>query len=113
MSLICGRGFHIFKPVNVLADDAEFPVHVLAQQARYFGPFPLSYKTFLDEEQERVLAAIHIYIEERGVRKPFSLVEDEELTSEDKAFLCDIMQLDRRDRPTAKALLEHDWFDVL
>jgi hypothetical protein len=26
----------------------------------------MSYKTFLDEEQERILAAIHIYIEELG-----------------------------------------------
>lgn len=76
MSLICGRGFHIFKPVDVLADDAEFPINFLIQQARYFEPFPLSYKTFLDEEQERVLAAIHICIEERGIRKPFSLVEN-------------------------------------
>jgi casein kinase II subunit alpha len=33
MSLIWGRGFHIFKPVDVPADDTEFPVHVLIQQA--------------------------------------------------------------------------------
>lgn len=112
MSLIWGRGFHIFKPVDVPADDAEFPVHVLIQQARYFGPFPLSYKTFLDEDQERILAAIHIYIEEHGLRKPFSQVEDEEITSEDKAFLCNIMQMDPRDRPTAKALLKQEWFDA-
>lgn len=113
MSLIWGRGFHIFKPVDVLADDPEFPVNVLIQQARYFGPFPLNYKAFLDEEQERILAAIHTYIEERGIRKPFSQVEDKEITLEDKVFLCDVMQLDPRDRPTANALLEYDWFDVL
>ena len=113
MSLIWGRGFHIFKPADISAGDAEFPVHVLVQQARYFGPFPLCYKTYLDEEQERILAAIHIYIEERGIRKPFSQVGDKEITTEDKVLLCDIMQLDPRDRPTAKALLEHDWFDVL
>jgi casein kinase II subunit alpha len=113
MSLIWGRGFHIFKPVDVPADDAEFPVHVLIQQARYFGPFPLSYKTFLDEDQERILAAIHIYIEEHGLRKPFSQVEDKEITLEDNAFLCNIMQMDPRDRPTAKALLKQGWFDAL
>ena len=110
MSLIWGRGFHIFKPADVSADDPEFPVHVLIQQARYCGPFPLSYKTSLDEEHERILAAIHIYIEEHGIRKPFSQVEDKEITSEDKTFLCHIMQMDPRDRPTAKGLLQHDWF---
>ena len=111
ISLIWGRGFHIFKPADVLADDAEFPVHVLIQQARYFGLFPLSYETFLDQEQEKILAAIHIYIEERGIRKPFSQVEDKEIIPKDKEFLCDIMQLDSMDRPTAKVLLKHDWFD--
>ena len=113
MSLLWGRGFHIFKPVDVSRDDPEFPVHVLIQQARYFGPFPLSYKTFLDEQQERILAAIHIYIEEHDMRKPISLVEDKEITPEDKTFLCDIMRMDPRDRPTAKALLKHDWFRVV
>ena len=92
------------------ADDVEYPAHVLIQQARYFGPFPLSYKTLLEEEQENILAAIQIYREEHGIRKPFSQVEDKEITSEDKAFLCDIMQMDPSDRPTAKVLLERDWF---
>ncbi|WPB06585.1 uncharacterized protein RHO25_011242 [Cercospora beticola] len=112
LSLIFGRNFHIFKPPKVSADDAEFPVHVLIQQARYFGPFPLTYKSFLDEEQEKILAAIHIHIEEQCIRKPFSQVEDEELTPEDKIFLCEIMRLDPRDRPTAKELLKHDWFAI-
>ncbi|KAK5711485.1 hypothetical protein LTR17_018360 [Elasticomyces elasticus] len=112
ISLFWGRDFHIFKPLKVSADDAEFPAHVLIQQARYFGPFPLSYKTFLDEEQEKILAAIHIYIEEQGIRIPFAQVEDKEITSEDKELLCDMMQMDPRDRPTAKDLLKHDWFDM-
>jgi casein kinase II subunit alpha len=72
----------------------------------------MSYKTFLDEEQERILAAIHIYIEERDNRKRFELVEDEEITSEDKVFLCDVMQLDPMERPKAKELLKHRWFDL-
>jgi casein kinase II subunit alpha len=72
----------------------------------------LSYKTFLDEEQERILAAIHIYIEEQDTRKPFSQVEDKEVTSEDKEFLCDVMQLDPMERPAAKGLLQHRWFNI-
>lgn len=72
----------------------------------------MSYKTLLDEDQEKILAAIHIYIEEQDLRKPFSQVEDKEITSEDKEFLCDIMQMDPRDRPTARALRGHKWLDM-
>lgn len=98
--------------MGVKADDAEFPAHVLIEQTRYFGPFPLSYKEILDEEQEKILAAIHMLIEEQGIRKPFSHVEDREIKPGDKAFICDIMQLDPRGRPTAGDLLDHDWFNI-
>ncbi|RMY53113.1 hypothetical protein D0865_05420 [Hortaea werneckii] len=113
ISLFWGRGFHIFKPAGVEADDPEFPAHVLMEQARYFGPFPLRYQELLDEESESILAAIHALIEQQGTRKPFSLVEDEELLLEDKELLCDIMRLDPLERPTASDLLNHRWFDVL
>jgi hypothetical protein len=52
-------------------------------------------------------------VSEHGIRKPFSQVVDKEITSEDKAFHCDIMQMDSGDRPTAKVLLKHEWFDML
>ena len=114
MSLFWGRGFHMFKPVDgVSADDPEFRAHVLMEQARYFGPFPLRYKELLDEGSESILAAIHVLIEQQGTRRPFSLVRDEEVLPEDKKFLCDIMQLDPLQRPTAGELLQHRWFDVL
>ncbi|RMZ10520.1 hypothetical protein D0864_01234 [Hortaea werneckii] len=114
MSLFWGRGFHIFKPVDGLsADDPEFAAHVLMEQARYFGPFPLRYNELLDKESESILAAIHILIEQQRTRKPFSLVEDEEVLPEDKEFLCDVMKLDPLERPTARELLQHRWFDVL
>ena len=107
-SLFWGRGFHIFKPdAGVSADDPEFPAHVLMEQARYFGPFPLRYKKLLDEESESNLAAIHVLIEQQGSRKPLSLVKDEEILPKDKEFLCDIMQLDPLERPTARELLQH------
>lgn len=113
ISLLFARNFHIFKPPpSTSPEDPEFPLHVLTQQTIFFGPFPLSYKELLDEEQERILAAIHIYIEEQGLRKPFALVQDEEITPEDKEFLCRVMRLDPRDRPSAGELLEHGWFDL-
>jgi casein kinase II subunit alpha len=112
ISLLWGKGLHLFKPPNISADDEEFPVHVLVQQARYFGPFPLSYEEVLDEEQNQILAAVHIHIEEQDLRKPFSLVEDKEVTQEDKDFICKTMRVDPRDRPTADALLADRWFGL-
>ncbi|RMZ04897.1 hypothetical protein D0860_06158 [Hortaea werneckii] len=114
MSLLWGRGFHIFKPIDgVSADDPDFPAHVLMEQARYFGPFPLRYKELLDEESESILAAIHVLIKQQRTRKPFLLVEDEEVLPEDKEFLCDVMKLDPLERPTARELLQDRWFDGL
>ena len=87
-------------------------MHVLLQQARYFGPFPPTYKEVLDEEQNQILAAVHVHVEEQNLRKPFSLVEDKEVTQEDKDFICRTMQLDPRDRPTADELLADRWFEL-
>jgi casein kinase II subunit alpha len=112
ISLLWGKGLHLFKPPNISSDDEEFPVHVLVQQARYFGPFPLTYEEVLDEELNRVLAAVHVHIDEQDLRKPFILLKDEEVTQEDKDFICKTMQLDPRDRPTADELLADRWFGL-
>lgn len=74
--------------------------------------FLYAIKSFWTKSQS-VLAAIHVLIEQEGTRKPFSLVEDEEILPEDKEFLCDVMRLDPFERPTASDLLRHRWFDVL
>ncbi|KAK5139173.1 hypothetical protein LTR04_003826 [Oleoguttula sp. CCFEE 6159] len=112
ISLIWGKNWHIFKPTQISADDEEYPIHVLIQQARFFGPFPLSYEDVIDAEQNRVLAAILYYIEEHELRKPFSMLQDEEVTGEDKDFICKVMKMDPRDRPTAKQLLADKWFKL-
>lgn len=44
-------------------------------------------------------------------RRPFALAEDPELSKADRSFLCRIMKLDPRDRPTAKELLMDEWFN--
>ncbi|KKK18560.1 hypothetical protein ARAM_006260 [Aspergillus rambellii] len=43
--------------------------------------------------------------------KPFSLASQREISKQDKDFLLKIMKLDPRDRPTAKELLEDEWFN--
>ncbi|KAK4979606.1 hypothetical protein LTR28_003707 [Elasticomyces elasticus] len=83
-----------------------------ATQARYFGPFPLSYEDVVDAEQNRILAAILFYIEEQNLRKPFSMLQDAEVTKDDKEFICKLMKMDPRDRPTAKQLLAENWFKM-
>jgi serine/threonine protein kinase len=42
--------------------------------------------------------------------KPFERITEQEVSKEDKAFLLKIMKLDPRDRPTAKQLMEDEWF---
>jgi serine/threonine protein kinase len=44
--------------------------------------------------------------------KPFEYITDREIIKEDKALLLKIMKLDPRDRPTAKELLQDEWFQV-
>jgi hypothetical protein len=42
--------------------------------------------------------------------RPFHRTTPEEITAEDKAFDLKIMKLDPRDRLTAQALLDDEWF---
>ena len=110
ISLIWGDNFFIFKP-DVPADHEDYEVNILMKQNQFFGPFPVSYREIVDNETLEVL----IYIMD-GVpvelMKPFKRIAEREISKEDKAFLLKIMKLDPRDRPTAKELLEDEWFKV-
>lgn len=46
----------------------------------------------------------------REKMKPFGRITEREISKEDKAFILKIMKLDPRDRPTAKELLQDEWF---
>lgn len=111
ISLIWGGGWHIFKPNGVSPDDQAYALHVLIQQVRFFGPFPLSYQEIADDERLQICTIVLDHIADNNLGKPFSLVVDEELRVEDREFLCKIMKLDPRDRPTAKELLEDKWLE--
>jgi hypothetical protein len=41
---------------------------------------------------------------------PFQRTTEREVCQKDKAFIGKIMMMDWRDRPTAKDLLEDEWF---
>ncbi|PVH82014.1 putative serine/threonine protein kinase [Cadophora sp. DSE1049] len=113
ISLIWGLGWHIFKPdpKDAGPDDEAYPSHVLVKQIAFFGPFPLSYFDFLPKEDERweFIGDATLYIIDHQKWKPFAKAEDKELAEEDRTFICKIMKLDPRDRPTANELLQDLW----
>ncbi|OGM48357.1 hypothetical protein ABOM_003420 [Aspergillus bombycis] len=108
ISLIYGEGFHIFKP-DVSADDDEYELKILMKHHRCFGPFPASYEEIADGDRIAVLIWIMQNSPPETLR-PFRLTSAREICHGDKEFVLKIMKLDPRDRPTARALLEDDWF---
>jgi casein kinase II subunit alpha len=60
----------------------------------------------------QIINGVDEHVRDNEIRKPFRLAEGEELTVEDRTFLCKIMKLDPRGRPMARELLEDEWFDI-
>ncbi|KAL9100357.1 MAG: hypothetical protein Q9187_009376, partial [Circinaria calcarea] len=110
ISLIWGSNWHIFKPTEVPFESEEYPLQVLIKQVSIFGPVPISYGEISDDERLGILTAVINLINEHKLHKPFALSDDKELSAEDRNFICKIMRLDPRDRPTAKELLQDEWF---
>jgi len=75
-----------------------------------FGPLPLSYGGIADDERLGILTAVINLVNEHNLHKPFYNSADKELSNEDRIFICKIMKFDPRDRPTAKELLQDEWF---
>ncbi|MCJ1411532.1 hypothetical protein MMC19_005622 [Ptychographa xylographoides] len=110
ISLIWGNNWHIFKPTGVPFESAEYPIQVLIKQVSIFGPVPLSYGEIADSDRLGILDAVINVVTDHNLQKPFALSTDEELSAADRTFLCKIMKLDPRDRPTATELLRDEWF---
>lgn len=79
------------------------------RQHQFFGPFPLSYKEIADNETLAILTHV-MHGVPREKMKPFARIGEREISKENKAFILKIMKLDPRDRPTAKELLQDEWF---
>ena len=80
---------------------------ILERMHKFFGPFPLTYKTLAGLQTLNYLADIMNSVTEL---KPFHVMKDKEFEPTDKDFIMKIMKLDPRDRPTAKELLQESWF---
>ncbi|KAF4634388.1 hypothetical protein G7Y89_g3721 [Cudoniella acicularis] len=116
ISLIWGLHYHIFKPdtKDATIDDESFLMHVLIRQIAVFGPCPASYDSLIAKEDDArwdALGGAVQFIMDNNRIKPFALANDECLTEADKRFILRIMKLDPRDRPSARELLEDEWFD--
>ncbi|KAI0427229.1 STE/STE20 protein kinase [Xylaria sp. FL1042] len=109
ISLLYGGDFNIFRPKNVRYGDETYNLEILKSQFRYFGPFPVKIEEIFNDE---TLTSI-LYLMELVPGKamtPFRFITEREVAKEDKEFVLKIMKLDWRDRPTAKELLQDEWF---
>lgn len=80
-------------------------------QISWFGPVPKSYIDLISDENDvnwNFLGEATHRIQCDNLWKPFHVAQD--ITEEDKNFICKIMKLDPRERPTAAELLQDEWF---
>ncbi|TKA37736.1 hypothetical protein B0A49_05362 [Cryomyces minteri] len=108
-SLIWGKGWHIFKPEasEISTHDETYPLHVLRRHDRFVGPFPVSYAEIADDESLTILEWVTRACDKRTA---FALASEKEISKEDRTFICKVMKLGPRDRPSAKELLQDEWF---
>lgn len=68
----------------------------------------MTYTTLVDEDTLDTLAIIVRSVKER---RPFKMASSREISKEDRTFIGRMMQLDPRDRPSAKVLLQDTWLE--
>lgn len=109
ISLIYGRDFNIFDPRDVSIDELDdYKFAVLRRQVELFGPFPVKYEEIANEDVMELV--IWLLENLKDSRTPFQSITEKEIGQKDKEFISWIMQLDPRDRPTAAAILSHEWW---
>ncbi|PWY70287.1 STE/STE20 protein kinase [Aspergillus sclerotioniger CBS 115572] len=111
ISLIWGDNFFIFKP-DVPRGHEEYELKILTKYYVFFGPYPPSYVDLADDETLAILSYVMDNVPAEK-RKPFSRAGRQEISVEDREFVCKIMRMDPRDRPTARELLGDKWFQML
>ena len=79
-------------------------------QYRYFGPFPPKYGEIINDETRQSILSLMDLVKPETMT-PFRFVTEGEVSKEDKEFILKIMKMDWRDRPTAKELLQDEWFE--
>lgn len=82
---------------------------ILKRQFKFFGPFPPGYRELIDGNKDLDMVIQYLF-EKVPERNLFSRVAESEVLRRDKEFICKIMKLDPRERPTVKEPLHDDWF---
>ncbi|KAH3905790.1 hypothetical protein HBH56_213640 [Parastagonospora nodorum] len=109
ISLIYGGDFNLFRP-KLDRDHEEYLAEVMMQQFRYFGPFPAKIADIASEKTVQSILWLMQAIPQEKLTS-FSRTTEREVCKRDKDFIGRIMMLDWRDRPTAKELLEDEWWN--
>lgn len=99
----------MFRPTTVPYGHEEYNLEVLKQQFRYFGPWPGKYEEIAGPETVRAIQYIMQEIP-KSETTPFCMITEREVCRKDNKFIQKIMMMDWRDRPTARELLEDEWF---
>lgn len=86
-----------------------YDTKIVVRQHQWFGPFPISYREIADEDTQQAILGIMSVVPPEKL-KPFKYLSAREICNADKAFVLRIMMLDPRDRPTARELLQGEWF---
>ena len=79
------------------------------RQFQFFGPFPAKYEEIANEDTVEVIIWLMKQIPKDKMTS-FRRISEKEVCKKDKIFIEAVMKLDPRDRPTARELLEHQWF---
>ena len=82
---------------------------MVKSQFRYFGPFPAKVEEIFTKETLTSILYLMQLVPPSDMT-PFSTVSEREVGREDRDFILKIMQMDWRDRPSAKELLQDRWF---
>jgi serine/threonine protein kinase len=86
-----------------------YDTKIVVLQHQWFGPFPICYKEMADEDTQEAIIGIMSAVPPDKL-KPFQNLSEREIANADKAFVLRIMKLDPRGRPTARELLQDEWF---
>jgi hypothetical protein len=81
------------------------------RQFQFFRPFPPRYQELIEGNEEIGMVIQYLFEKvPQSEMKPFGRLSNREVSGQDKEFICKMMKMDARERPTAKELLQDDWF---
>jgi len=107
-----GSHFNLCVPQGPKAEEdrENLPLHVLLRQLYWFGPFPDKTVEIADGEITKTLASLkrNNLPAQQGM---FKIISEMELSKKDNEFVRRIMKMDWRDRPSARDLLEDEWWE--